>query len=731
MSPNKPKYLLFFLLVLIISAMSGCGGGGSSSSIASNDQAGPFWQDEGDNDEGESDDDTTVEGLDHSLSFDSDPRAVRIEQASKTFNAETDWVFRDGLGREVVMRGFNVSGKVKLAEFGFKPFKDSGDAAASLSALRQKTGANLVRFTVAWEGINPEPEELDYDYLDAIVEQIREAVSLGMYVVVDWHSDLFSRHVFTQSNSHTGNGAPGWIVNRGGHGTDGCGIPCAIGGWPAYKTSGPAVRSAMRSFWLNSPVQISDVEYRVQDVFVWQLGETAAYLKENLNNGEWNHILGFEPINEPFDGGMEELGLGRHEYERFDNEILWPFYEKVRAELDKRGIEEKWVFAEPMVFWHSNLDINVLDLDIIKFGVAPATGGGYLNYKPGNGFVFSPHFYDQSRMASATSDLVRYLIPSPDPKNGLYFKELDTVRDEARFLQSPVFLGEFGMPVDGSGNTDPERVINAIYQGMELSDRTSGKDRFVDFYVPVVSAGTQWQWDYYYDNHHEFLNGSPDKLITKEDAWNGENFSVIRDYARRYNLDARLIERVYPRRIQGDLMHFHYSAKVHDRAGVRLDWASLRLDLEGPFSDREYFRHQPFALAVWRGRNSDAPTEIFLPRDMSWDPLLVLTDQQIKDGTLGVTSRPANTANEIMLTHDADRAGGRRLLVWDDPDAGESESSIHFALLVIGAHNYSPDDLRDLQRALKTTLSQHRSPVYLTGPMSHGGYPDDKGVTVP
>ncbi|WP_034218309.1 hypothetical protein, partial [Actinoplanes subtropicus] len=43
--------------------------------------------------------------------------------------------FVDNHGREVVLRGFNVSGEVKLAEKGKLPFADAADARTSALAM--------------------------------------------------------------------------------------------------------------------------------------------------------------------------------------------------------------------------------------------------------------------------------------------------------------------------------------------------------------------------------------------------------------------------------------------------------------------------------------------------------------------------------------------------------------------------------------------------------------------
>src|SRR5690242_13376699 len=62
---------------------------------------------------------------------------------------------RDADGREVTLRGFNVSGSTKLAESGFLPFRSTADAAFSAQAMRDQTGANVVRFLINWGAIEP------------------------------------------------------------------------------------------------------------------------------------------------------------------------------------------------------------------------------------------------------------------------------------------------------------------------------------------------------------------------------------------------------------------------------------------------------------------------------------------------------------------------------------------------------------------------------------------------
>lgn len=768
------------------------------------------------------------------------PQASAAQIRLKQEGIHSDKVFADASGREISFRGFNVSGEVKLAESGFKAFKNSADARASLTLLKQKTGANMIRYTLAWEGTEPQPGVMDQAYLAAITGQIQVAAELGIYVLLDYHSDLYSRHTFTQSSSDTGNGAPAWAVSDL-YGKDDCGLPCDLT-WAAHKQSDSAVRNAIRGFWndhwaLNSnltnielsmpasglcmdvaggaavkdanimtygchgganqrwqygtdgtlrsaldssfcvdaaggyssagtniqlyscngsaaQVFMADAHGRlhsimdlnkcitasgsnlqleecaavtangaaaqqfvlqdgasgtslmpsldfVQSHFVWQLGEVVSYLNSHLSASEKAFILGIDPINEPFDGG-----IGAMSYSDWDNHILWPFYQRVRAEMDNRGWTDKPVFAEPNVFWSS-----------IAGAVAPATGGHYLNDQPGDGFVFNSHFYDQGRMGTNDLSVAR---------NGSYFDNINLIREEARYLNIAPFLSEFGMWLDGWGHTDTERVINGTYQGMESSDVNHGKDRYLDFYTPLVS-GSQWQWDYYYDNHYELQNGNPAQVMTDDDAWNGENFSVIANYGQSYNVQAALVQRAYPRAVQGDVLHFAYEGRVADEAGDIMSWHSIRASLADYFSQREFFRDTEFAFLAWRGRHSEAPTEIYWPAQFAASNLQIVTDAGIYSAA-DLPAQPQQNADEVVLQDDAGAGSGKRVLIWDDPSADETADSLHFALL-INQPGLSAPELQQLQAAVRQSLQAGQSPVYLINSMTHSGYGADKGTS--
>ena len=121
---------------------------------------------------------------------------------------QAGWVLRDADGREVTLRGFNVSGSTKLAETDLLPFRSTADAALSAQAMRDQTGANVIRFLISWEGVQPTPGSIDTAYLDRVVAQIQAFTDRGIYVLLDYHQDLYSPHLFNNGSWYTGDGAP-------------------------------------------------------------------------------------------------------------------------------------------------------------------------------------------------------------------------------------------------------------------------------------------------------------------------------------------------------------------------------------------------------------------------------------------------------------------------------------------------------------------------------------------
>lgn len=615
-------------------------------------------------------------------------QTLRID--TKTVSLENTVIkepgFKDAFDREVYFRGWNVSGAVKLVETGFKPFRTTADARHGFNQLKRYTGANLVRFTLAWEGTHPAVDTLNYDYLDALIEQLREAFKQDIYVFLDYHTDLYSRHLFDESQSHTGNGAPEWIIAGDTYPKGSCGLLCFS--WAQNNVTNAAVRKGFQNFFENAPIQTSVGERHVQDEFLWQLRRTVRYIKSQLSKAEFNHILGVEPFNEPI------YGVGhKSRAEEFDNDRLWPFYQRVRTVLNEEGWDSQWVFAEPMVFWDTNAGF-----------FTPPTGGHYLREKPGPGFVFAPHFYDAARMG--VTNLNR-------AENADYFPNFAEIRAEAAFLGLPVLLGEFGMWLknqDG-GHQDYARIVKATYQAMEASDTgRPQKDRRLDFYTAAM-PGTQWHWNIYKDQHHELINGNPNKIATDGDGWNDEDFSAIKGSS--LTVDPNVIQRAYPRRIQGNLVNLYYNDLAKDGAGNTLAWASIKPGAEQYFADRR------FLWTTWQNESVAAPSEFYLPSGFTPANTTLITDSLVL--TSLVNSADVNGSTLTIEQDHPDQSAGWQVQLLS-PVTHRRQT--HFALFVENS-TLTDTQLQALQQQLIEAVNEERHPVYLRGHMVSHDYPPE------
>ena len=66
---------------------------------------------------------------------------------------------------------------------------------------------NVIRLHCAWEGVEPQPHQYNYTYIETIRDIVRKANKYGIYVLLDAHQDLFVRQF-------CGEGLPPWTAKR-------------------------------------------------------------------------------------------------------------------------------------------------------------------------------------------------------------------------------------------------------------------------------------------------------------------------------------------------------------------------------------------------------------------------------------------------------------------------------------------------------------------------------------
>lgn len=508
---------------------------------------------------------------------------VRAESFDGSELRVSDGVFRDEHGREVVLRGFNVSGTAKLAEYRGLPFASTADARKSALAMKQLTGANAVRFLLTWAWIEPQRGQIDHAYLAKVTEQLRTFTDQGIRVYLDFHQDLYSRYLFNSGSWYTGDGAPAWAAS--GYPKESCGL-CFH--WGQNMKNNNAVTAATYDFWHN--------RNGVQDSFLNAAGEALKHVREALPANEFKLVAGVDPLNEPY-AGKYDSGQNSQQWER---DLLMPFYQRFRAKMDQAGWTSKPAFVEPLVFWNQNVD----------FFAEP--GGLALVPTLGDRFVFNAHFYD----GKAQSGL---LMPGK-AGDGQYTQAFNTIRERAKTLGTAAIVSEFGHPVAGNTSDKLSSVLKGIYQGL---DSTAPGARWWSAPRGTVVSGSQWHWDTNYGRHRELMNDNPDKVKTEGDAMNDEHFSAVQlDAAGNpvLTVERALVDRVYPQAVAGTTLAFTYEDRAYQT------WQQIPLP-----NVRALVGSAPFAVLVWDSNGGAAPTEVHLPESLR-SPLVVSSASSTAQG---------------------------------------------------------------------------------------------------
>jgi hypothetical protein len=545
---------------------------------------------------------------------------------------------RDADGREVTLRGFNVSGSTKLAESGFLPFRSTADAARSAQAMRDQTGANVVRFLINWGAIEPTAGASNTAYLDSVAAQLQAFTSRGFYVLLDYHQDLYSRYLFNTGSWYTGDGAPNWVISAGGYPAESCGI-CVL--WGQNMQSNTAVRSAMHDFWHNRVISTGAGSLGVQDEYLAQSTRTLTYLRQQLGTSAFANLLGVDPFNEPFDGGLD--GASGTTWE---TSYLVPFYQRFRAAMDAAGWTAKPLYAEPLVFWNAYLS---------------EQGGLSTAGTLGTRYVFNSHYYDGARMT----------IDQTWPSDGTYSAPMAAIRSRAAALGTAPFVSEFG---SGLGESRTPWIVRGEYESLDHAGTASTWWASPAGRGDVLSS-TQWHWDLYSGKHNELMNGNPAKVQTTGDAFNGEDFSVVQtdsSGAVVQRLDPRVVDRIFPSAVAGQQLAFATEDLARDRlggTGTATPW--LTVPSTYPTIAALTSGHQ-YAVLAWRQPSTApaGPTEVHVPSTFTAGHTVVISD-------LG-TSAGVPASGAVAFATEVGSAVAHRVLLTGAGAAGK----VHFALVI-------------------------------------------------
>jgi endoglycosylceramidase len=589
------------------------------------------------------------------LSFQSDPRANQISVKFKEFKGMRDWVFVDGLGREVSLRGMSMSLKSKSRRNNFSAFSSLPQAQMEIGRFKGYLGGNLIRWLFNWGTIVPSPGIINFKYLDSQIAQIKLAVQYGIHILIYINQDLMG----IQSNGkYLGeNGPPAWIYDALKLPPGSCGKIC-VSKSQNYVTN-KRVRAAFNRFWNNASFETPIGKKYFQDEYFFMMLSVMKYLKDKLTPFEWFFIVGVDPIGEPVPGDYEN----KEGYPEWTYNKLFPFYEKVRISLNTQAMADKLVFADSSYFWSNRIP---LAFNLIR-PLVPLS----LTRPIGQGFVFNANRFDEARDS----------LGLKGGQNGIFLGPMDFVRNEARKMAAPSFLPTYGLwNMEKRKNyIDPQQLFKADYQAIELS---LPPEKFANFYSPLIS-GTQWVWDLVGYNTFYFGHG------------------VSRNKGHYEELGYRAIERAYPRRIDGDLMHFYYNDGAKNLSKLEeMAWVGIKTEEQNDSNDKKaLFSQNKFVFMVSRGKLSPAPSEIFLPRNFDISKTVVLTDE-------GVFEKP-------KVFPDFPQ-GGNQLFI-----SSENKSPYHFTfILEKGSNdNLSSKELEELRQKIAERVNQEKSPLFFVEKM--------------
>lgn len=249
-----------------------------------------------------------------------------------TLHREGRWMV-DGSNRIVLMHGVNAVWKLKPY---FAPDTVDGFTVQDADWLAEH-GFNSVRLGVLFSGVMPQRGVIEQGYLTGIDRVVQLLASRGIWVMLDFHQDLYSE-------KFNGEGFPEWSVYD-----DGLPHPYNFGFPGNYLT--PETTHTFDNFWSNKN-QLWDM-YR--DAWV----AVAAKWKDQP------FLMGYDLINEPWAGSETATCAQPVGCPVFDTLKLQAFQEHVLAgirQVDKMNL----VWMEPNILFDFGVKYHLATINALN-----------------------------------------------------------------------------------------------------------------------------------------------------------------------------------------------------------------------------------------------------------------------------------------------------------------------------------------------------------------------------
>ncbi|KAJ3385486.1 hypothetical protein HDU84_002236 [Entophlyctis sp. JEL0112] len=336
--------------------------------------------------------------------------------------------FIDELGRLRIFRGTNVVVKT----WPYVP--DTRSEAGAFMSFNSKDveilsnrGVTAIRLGIMWPGVEPTRGNYNQTYLNEMVKIVQMCSDAGIYVLLDFHQDVFSKRFcgegvpdyIADTNPNASSGPTGFPIpfQSAPYSVDTAGNPsefnCSLVSWPMYQGTF-SVAHGYDQLYNNLD--------NVRDYFIsyWTL-VAKTFLK-------FKNIIGYDIINEPFYGDIyKDITLTNAAVANTKN--LQPFYDVVAAAI--RAVD-----TNAIIHFESVTLIQQYDY----FTKVPG-GSNFANTS-----VFNFHYYKEAQTDFDVNSTIGFRL------------------DSARALGCGVFLGEFEMGYGQAGANIPaiQNTLDAV-----------------------------------------------------------------------------------------------------------------------------------------------------------------------------------------------------------------------------------------------------------------------------
>jgi endoglycosylceramidase len=328
------------------------------------------------------------------------PECALTAPSSSQLSADGTRVI-DEHGREITLRGVNAGGRSKMPPYvPFDYVEGAYEEALDVYLDRaQSWGLNILRVPFSWQAVEPVEGSVDEAFLQRYDALIDGAWERGMWVIVDFHQDIYAEN-------YCGDGFPSWTLHREDLPEPHFDCP----EWFMKYLFDSEVKAAYDDFWADT--------YGARTAFktMWALMAT--------RYAQHPGVIGFEVINEPHSGTMEDA--------EWAPDIVTPFYSEMIAHIQS-------VAPDKLVFFDST-------------GLDAISATTHLERPEGDQIVFAPHFYDAAIFAGADQLTLDY-----EPA-------LQRWKDLGDSWGIPVILGEFGIQPE---HNDASPYVRAHYDAFD------------------------------------------------------------------------------------------------------------------------------------------------------------------------------------------------------------------------------------------------------------------------